>query len=136
MQPEHDFRKTKPRAIDRNTRLAGQRDFEAAAETEAVDHSHLWNLQGFEAVDHRMGPTDRGLDRAGIDGAAKLVDIRAGDEAGWLGRANDNACRPLAFQRRQHGIKFFDDVGGQRIGAGSRRDRTAATQSRRYRGSV
>ena len=63
MQAEHHFGKAKARAVDRNARLAGERDLEAAAEAEAVDHGDGRNLQGFEAVDHRMGVADRDLDR-------------------------------------------------------------------------
>ena len=89
MQAEHHFRKAEARAVDRDARLAGQRDFEAAAEAEAVDHRDGRNLQRFEPVDHRMRPADRGLDHVGIGRAAKFVDVGAGDEAGWLRRAND-----------------------------------------------
>src|SRR5712664_5024175 len=119
MQAEHHFGKPKAGAVDRNARLTGKRDFEAAAEAEARDHGDGWDLQGLEAVDHRMGTADRGLDRLGIAGATKFVDVGAGDEAGRFRRANDKPGRPLAFQRRQHGIEFFDDVGRQRVGAGT-----------------
>ncbi len=46
MQAEHHLGKTKPRVLDRNPHLAGQRHFEAAAEAEAVDHGHARNPQG------------------------------------------------------------------------------------------
>ena len=97
MQAEHHLRKAKARAVDRNARLAGQRDFEAAAEAEAVDHGDRRNLQGFEAIDHRMRPADRGLDRARIGRAAKFVDVGAGDEAGFLRRADDQPGRAAGF---------------------------------------
>ena len=111
--------KAEARAVDRDPRLAGERDFEAAAEAEAVDHGDARNFQVFEAVDHRMRPADGGLDGARIGGAAEFVDVGAGDEAGRLRRADDEAGRPLAFQRGQHGIEFLDHVGRQRIGAGA-----------------
>ena len=38
MQAQHHLRKTKTGAVDRDARLAGERDFEPAAEAEAVDH--------------------------------------------------------------------------------------------------
>ena len=38
MQAEHHLRETKPRAVDRNPHLAGQRYLQTAAEAEAVDH--------------------------------------------------------------------------------------------------
>ena len=119
MQAEHHFRKTKAGAVDRNARLAGERDFEAAAEAEAVDHRHGRNLQSFKPVDHRMRPADRGFDRLRIGRAAKFIDVRASDEAGFLRRANDKAGRPLVFQRREHGIEFLHDIGRQRVGAGA-----------------
>src|SRR3984957_1513015 len=118
MQSEHYFRKTKTGTIDRDARMAGKRNLEAAAETETVDHGHCRNPQRFEAVDHRMRPADRGLDRTGIGSTAKFIDVGTCDEAGWFCRANDNSRRPLIFQCRQHGIKFLDDIGRQRVGAG------------------
>ena len=63
MQAEHDFRKAKPRTIDCDPGLAGERYLEAAAEAKAMDHRHRRNLQPFKAVDHRMGPADCRLDR-------------------------------------------------------------------------
>ena len=119
MQAEHHLGKAKARAVDRDARLAGQRHFEPAAEAETVNHRDGRDLQAFEAVDHRMGPADRRLDNSGIGGAAEFVDVGAGNEAGCLRRANDNPDRPLAFQRRQHLIQFFDDICRQRIGAGA-----------------
>ncbi len=119
MQAEHHFRKAKAGAVDRNARLAGERDFEAAAEAEAVNDGDGRNLQTFQAVDHRMGPADGRFDGPRIGRAAKFVDVGAGDEAGLLRRANDESRGPLAFQRREHGVEFLDDVGGQRIGAGA-----------------
>ncbi len=117
MQAEHHFGKAKAGAVDRNAGLAGKRDFEAAAEAEAVNDGDGRNLQTFQAVDHRMRPADRGFDRAKISRAAKFVDIGAGDESGLLRRANDQARGPLVFQRRQHSVEFLEDVGGQRVGA-------------------
>ncbi len=119
MQAEHHFRKTKAGAVDRNARLAGERDFEAATEAEAVNDSDGWNLQSFKPVDHRVRPADRGLDLPRIGRAAKFIDVRAGDEAGFLGRANDKSRRPLALQRHEHGAEFFDHISRERIGAGA-----------------
>ena len=111
MQAKHHFRKTKARAVDRNARPAGERDFETAAEAEAVDHRHGRNLQRVEPVDHRMRPADRRLDQSRIGGAAKFIDVGAGDETGWLGGANDNSGGPLAFQRREHRVELFHNIG-------------------------
>ena len=119
MQAEHHFRETKARAVDRDARLAGERDFEAAAEAEAVDHGDGRNLQAFEAVDHRMGAADRDLDRPRIGGAAEFVDVGAGDEAGWFCRADDEAGRPLRFPAPPAPFEFLDQVGRQRVGAGA-----------------
>ncbi len=111
MQAQHHFRKTEARPVDRNTRLTGQRDFEAAAEAEAVDHGDGRNLQAFEAVDHRVRSADTSLNGTGIGRAAEFVDVRTGNEAGFLRRANDKSRGPLVFQRREHGVEFLDDVG-------------------------
>ena len=118
------------------------RDWQASATSRPPPRQKPWitatvgNLQGFEAVDHRMRPADRGLDRTGIGGAAKFIDVGAGDEAGWFCGANDDARRPLAFQRRQHQIEFFDAHRPTACWRWRRRDRTTARQCRRYRGSA
>ncbi len=119
VQAEHHFRKTKAGAVDRNSRPAGECDFESAAKTETVDHGDGRNLQRFEPVDHRVRPADRGLDRLGVGGAAKFVDVGAGNKPGCLCGANDKARGPLTFQHRQHRVEFFDDIGRQRVGAGA-----------------
>ena len=62
MQAEHHLGKTEPRVLDRNPHLAGQCDFEAAAEAEAVNHGDGRNPQFLEAVDHRMRAADLDLD--------------------------------------------------------------------------
>ena len=111
MQAQHHFRKTEARAVDRNPRLTGERDFEAAAEAKAVDDGNGRNLQVFEPIDHRVGSADGGFDGTGIGCAAKFVDVRSRDEAGFLGGTNDDSRRALAFQRRKHRVEFFNDVG-------------------------
>src|SRR5260370_40254587 len=110
MQAEHHFRKTKAGAIDRNPRLAGERDFEAAAEAEAVDHRDARDFESFEAVDYRVPPANSGLDGPRIGGAAKFVDVGTGNETGFLRGANHKSRGALIFQRRQHGIEFLDDI--------------------------
>ena len=120
MQAEHHFRKAKARTLDRDAGLAGEGDFEAAAQAEAVDHRDGWNFQGLETVDHRVGTADRRLDRMGIGGTAKFVDVRTGNKSGIFCGANHNSGGPLAFQSRQHGLEFFHHFGGERISAGTR----------------
>src|SRR6266550_2138651 len=118
MQAEHHFRKAKARIVDGDPCLTGERDLEAAAEAESVDHGDRRNLQPFETIDHRMRPADRGLDSLRIGRAAEFVDVGARDETGCLGGADHDSGRPLVLKRCQHGIEFFDDIGRQRIGAG------------------
>ena len=67
--------------------LAGERDFEAAAEAEAVSRRQRRNLQRFEAVDHVSRGRSRPRPRS--DRPAEFVDVGAGDEAGVLGGADD-----------------------------------------------
>jgi len=110
MQAEHDFRKAKARALDRDAHLAGQRHFQPAAEAKAVDHGNRRHAQGFEAVDHRVRAADRFLDRFGIGGAAEFVDIGAGDEAGSFRGTNDKTGRPLLFQLGEDPVQFSDDI--------------------------
>ena len=66
MQAEHHLGEAEARAVDRDPHLAGERDLEAAAEAEAVDHGDVRHAQRFEAVDHRMGAADGLLDRVRI----------------------------------------------------------------------
>ena len=84
-----------------------------------MDHGDRRNPQRFQAVDHRMRAADLGLDRARIAGAAEFVDVGAGDEAGFLRGADDEAGRALAFQLREHLVEFLDQVGRKRVGAGA-----------------
>jgi hypothetical protein len=119
MQAKHHLRKAKARALDGDARLAGQCHFEATAKAETVDHRDGRNFETFEAVDHRMGTADGDLDRPRIAGAAEFVDVGAGNEAGWFCRADDEAGGACAFQRRQHRLEFFQQIGRQRVGAGT-----------------
>src|SRR4029079_15926679 len=120
VQAEHHLRKTKPRIVDRNPHLAGQRHFEPATETKAVDHGDRRQPQLLEPVNHGVRPADLGFDGAGIGRTAKFVDAGAGDEAGGLGGTNDEAGGPRGFQLREHLVEFFDQIRRQRIGAGAR----------------
>ncbi len=119
MQAEHHFGETKPRVLDRYPHLAGQRYLQAAAEAEAVDHGDARNPQGLEPVDHRMRAADLGLDDARIGRAAKRIDVGASNEAGFLGRTDDEAGGAVAFQLRQHLVELLDQVGREGIGAGA-----------------
>ncbi len=119
MQAEQHLGETEARIIDRDARLARQRDFEAAAKAEAVNHRNRRNPQTLEPVGHQMGLRHHGLDHAGIGRAAEFVDVGAGDEAGRLCRADHNAGRPLVFQRGQYQFEFAHHVGGKRVGAGA-----------------
>ncbi len=110
MQAEHHFRKTEARAVDGDARRTGQRHFQPAAETEAVDHGNRRNLQSLQPVDHRMRAADLRLHRARVGGATKFIDVGAGDEAGWFRRADHDSRGALAFQRRQQGVEFFHHV--------------------------
>ena len=136
MQAEHHFRKTEPRIVDRDPHLAGQRHFEAAAEAEAVDHGDGRNPQGLQPVDHRMRAADLGLDRAGIGRAAEFVDVGAGDEAGRLGGANDEAGRPLRFRARPAPCRVPRSGRPTAYWRWRPRGRTTARRRRRRRGSA
>ena len=66
MQAEHHLGEAEPRVFNGNPHLAGERDFEAAAEAETVNHGDRRNFQFFQAIDHGMRTADLHLDRAGI----------------------------------------------------------------------
>jgi hypothetical protein len=119
MQAEHHLGEAEARAIDGDARLAGERHLQAAAEAEAVDDRDRRQPQRLEAIDHRMRAADFGFDGLRIAGAAKRVDVGAGDEAGCFRRADDEARRTLAFQLGQDMIELFHHIGGERVGAGA-----------------
>ena len=119
VQAKHHFRKTEARIVDGNARVAGQRHFEAATKTKAVDHGHGWNLEGFQPVHHSMSTRHPRFDLARIAHTTKLVDIRARDEARRLCRADDDACGAILLQRRDHSLELYEHVLRQRIRAGA-----------------
>ena len=81
MQAEHHFRETEARTVDRDARLAGERDFKAAAEAEAVHDGDRRHAEIFQPVGDAMRAADLHLNLARIGRTAKSVDVRTGDEA-------------------------------------------------------
>ncbi len=117
VQTQHDLRKAKPCIVDSNAGVAGQRHFQASAQTEPVNDCNAWNLQRLKTVDDRMRLADFGLYLAWISRAAKLVDVSARDEARWLRRADDQPGRTLAFEHSNDLAKLFQHIGRKRVSA-------------------
>ena len=56
MQAEHHLGEAEPRILDRDPVIAGERDFEPAAEAIAVDDRDGRHVEPIEPVDHRIAP--------------------------------------------------------------------------------
>ena len=114
--------------------VAGERDLEAAAEAEAVDHG---DGRHFQASSRSITACARPIavsTVARIGRAAEFVDVGAGDEAGRLGGADHEARGPLAFQRRQHRRRVPRCRSADSVLALAPGGRTAARRCRRRRG--
>ena len=70
MQPEQDLGKAEARVVDGDAMVAGQRQFEPAAEAIAVDHRDGRQRQAVEPVEHGMAARQQRLDLRGIGDAA------------------------------------------------------------------
>jgi hypothetical protein len=120
MQAEHDLGKSERRVLDRDAMVAGERDFEPAAEAIAVHDRDRRRRQAIEPVDHRVRLDQARLDGAGVGHGAKFTDVGAGDEALRLGGAQHQAFGHVALEAREHVVELAEHVLGERIGAGVR----------------
>ena len=96
MQPEQHLRQAEECILDCDPVIAGERDFETAAKTVAVNDGDRGHLQLIEPVDQRMRLREARLGGAGVGHGAQLADIGAGDEARGLGRAQHQPFRRIA----------------------------------------
>ena len=117
MQAELHLGKAEARVIDGNAIVAGERHFESAAETIAVNDGDRDRRQAVEPVEHGMAARERRFDLRHIGDAAKLRDIGAGDEAAGFRRADNDSPRRIAFEFFEDRIKLGQYVFRQRIGA-------------------
>ena len=94
--------------------VAGEREFEAAAEAGAVDRSDRRHRQGGDPVEYPLAERDEPIGRIGID----ALQIRAGDEDAGFGGLDDDAvdrgcvrfdpCRvSIEFEQR----RLIEEVG-------------------------
>ena len=66
MQAEQHFGKTEARVLDGDPVVAGERDFEPAAQAIAVDHRDGRQRQPVEPVEHRVAARQQRFDRRGV----------------------------------------------------------------------
>ena len=101
MQAEHHLGKAEPRVVDGDAVVAGEREFEPAAEAEAVDHRHGRHVQVVEPIDDRVRLRQAGLDIGRVGHVAEFADVGAGDEAVALGGADHQPLGLVALDRRR-----------------------------------
>ena len=114
---EHDLGQREPgvRLVDDDAVTAGQRQLQPAAHAVPPDQRKRRKRQARQPVEQRPAALDqvaRGLGR--ID-AGELVDVGAGNEAGRLGRRDDQAGGRTALQRLEQAGEFVEHVRGQRV---------------------
>ncbi len=85
MQAEQHLGKPDRGIVDRDPVVAGERDFEAAAEAIAMDHGDRRHAQTIEPVDHLVGQREPPLDRGRVRHRPEFADIGARDEPALFG---------------------------------------------------
>ena len=81
MKPEHHLGKAEPRLPGRNAIACRQRQFEAAAQAEAMDQRHRGEGQTLQPVEHRQALADSLGDDLLVDHVGEFADLGPGDEA-------------------------------------------------------
>ena len=119
MQTKLHFGEAEARTVDGEPVVAGERHLEPAAKAVAMDHRDGRQRQAIEAIENRVAARQQRFDLRCIGDAAKLGDIGTGDEAPWLGGADDQAARPVAFELFQDSVEFDQHLFRQRIRAGA-----------------
>ena len=84
MESEQDLGESKCGVLDRDPIIAGQRDFQSAAEAIAVNHGDGRQRQPVKTIKNAMTADQQRFDLCGIRDPAKFTDIRTRDEATWL----------------------------------------------------
>jgi hypothetical protein len=116
MQAELHFGKAQlhPRIVGGDSIAAGEGDFQASAQREAVDGRHAHALQGGKAVQHPLTFADQ-LERLERRADAdELLDVRSGDETA-LRRRDDQCPRQCALEAGQHRVQLFHDLARKAV---------------------
>ena len=83
--------------LDGDSIVAGHRQFEAAAEREAVDRRNGWAGQRFQAIEDLLAEPDERVGLLGVLDGGELVDIGPHHEAVPFTRMDDHAGRRPRF---------------------------------------
>ena len=120
VQAEQHFGKAEARVVDGDAVVAGERDFEAAAEAIAVDDRDGRQRQRSSRSSTAWACASTASIFARVGDALELVDVGAGDEAGCVwpsgsqGRAAGRArCSVSAC------VELGQHLGVERVGAGA-----------------
>gem|GEM_PF-5226557 len=117
-QAQVDLRLAEAGALGSVDEVAGQREFAAAAQGEAVDRGDDRDLQGFEAFGDHVHLAGIGQEGRFVHGV-HLHDVRPGDE-GFLPRAGDDQAAVLVaggFKPVEERLEVVDHLAGQRVQA-------------------
>ena len=99
--------------------VAGQRDLGAASHAEAVDRGHGGAGQLGQLLEHGLAAADRIVDGALAVELLEFLQVRAGDEAAGLGRAQHHALGRIDGQAFQDVGQFDQHILRERIDAGA-----------------
>src|SRR5690242_1829877 len=121
MDTEHDFWQTQRQLVAAyaDAVLAGQREFESAAQREAMNEGDRRAGQRFEVVEDLLCRAHQLESLLGILELYEFLDVGASDETGRLRRTNHHAPRGLCRERAQMRIELDQRVARQRIGGGA-----------------
>ena len=119
MQTKLHFGEAEARTVDGEPVVAGERHLEPAAKAVAMNHRNGRERQAIEAIENRVAARQQRFDLPCIGDAAKLGDIGTGDKAPWLGGADDQAARPVAFELFQDSVEFDQHLFRQGVRAGA-----------------
>jgi hypothetical protein len=106
MQPKPDLGKTQLRIAESDAVLAGERDFEPTTEAMPVDDSHGRDAERRQPIDDLVRPPHARLDLARLGHALEVADVRTGNKAALLGRADDEALGAHALDIAKRGVEF------------------------------
>ncbi len=117
MQAEQHFGKTKLRIFDGDAVIAGERNFEPAAEAVAVNDGDDRHREPVEAINDGVRLAQAIRHRRSLGHGAEFADVRSGDEAAFLCRAQHHASGQLARNLREHVVEIAQHLLINRVGA-------------------
>jgi len=120
---EFHFRESNPRTIVTrgDAIMAGEDQFQSAADTYAVDGRNHRHRQAFDTIEHRIDRA-QAIDHLLLAGEVfKFPDVGADDECAFLARHQHEAAHVfsarLGFNLFDDRLQFFDRAAAKRVGA-------------------